>query len=106
MIKKLDCDRGIGDGVKCVLNHFSPNDIAASPSTLLDTLIMYMYLVHHVDWYSTAWMQNDDFTVREESGTRVTGGELDSFPDLDHEDFVQDCLRDLRRRTKHFLQVN
>ena len=111
IIKKLDDEKSLPEEVvQNMMDCFSPNDIATSPSDLLDTLVMYLFLVHQVDWYSDSWRPCSGLTVREEDGgapygAKVTGGEVDAFSDMEHDDLVEDCIRDVQHRTKLFLQV-
>jgi hypothetical protein len=97
LIVKLDEDGDLGsDGVKCVMSRFSPSEATNNPLDLLDSLILYLFHVHRVDWYSNTWAVGvaSSLTVREESDITVTDGEV-----------VEQRVAQLRERVKLFMQV-
>jgi hypothetical protein len=55
VINKLDYDADISGGVETVKKQFTLNDVINRPKDLLDGLIVYLSLVHKVDWYSDTW---------------------------------------------------
>ena len=69
LIAKLDRDGGLGcDGLEYVMSQFSPSEAADSPLGILDSLILYLFHIHRVDWYSRTWRVGSasSLTVREE----------------------------------------
>ena len=75
LIAKLDRDGGLGcDGLEYVMSQFSPSEAADSPLGILDSLILYLFHIHRVDWYSRTWRVGSasSLTVREERDIVVT----------------------------------
>lgn len=87
------------NGVEVVSDQFSPNEIINNPGALLDALILYLYCVHAIDWYSDSWsVTRGRLTVRQEAGLVVTASGGREREELDY-------LRRLENRTQLFLQV-
>ena len=80
------------------MNQFSPSEILDNPLGLLDSLVLYLFHMHKVDWYSSTWVFGaaNRLTVREGSNVIVMASE---------EGFVEKGLAELRERTEQFLQV-
>jgi hypothetical protein len=100
LIVKLDRDGDLGcDGVEYVMSQFSPSEAADSPLGMLDSLILYLFHIHRVDWYSRTWHVGlaSSLTVREERGIVVTAA--------DEEELVEEKILELKERTKMFLKV-
>ena len=109
VIKKLDYNADICGGVETVKKQYSLNDVITKPKVVLDSLIVYLYLVHGVDWYSNSWsaVGSSRLTVRPEPGLVVTGGpgqhgQQDGHA---HSLLVDHYLDNLVARTSCFLQV-
>ena len=100
VISKLDSEQGDLDGLETVLGQFSPNDVMNNPLTVLDALILYLYMVHAIDWYGSKWVvkAGGHLTVRQEIGVVVC-------QESKREQEVQAYLQSLKERTQHFLQV-
>ena len=99
IISQLDNEAGVGnEGLDYVLNQFSPSEILDNPLGLLDSLVLYLFHMHKVDWYSSTWVFGaaNRLTVREGSNVIVMASE---------EGFVEKGLAELRERTEQFLQV-
>lgn len=98
IISKLDTEAGVGsEGLDFVLSQFSLSEIGENPLSLLDSLVLYLFHMHRVDWYSRTWLRGaNTVTVREESGVRVSDGDEGS---------LEAALGELRARTDQFLQV-
>ena len=77
IILKLDIEADVGsEGLDFLLMQFSPSDILNNPLSLLDSLVLYLFHMHQVDWYSSTWVRGaKTLTVRTESGVRVSNGE-------------------------------
>ena len=87
------------NGVDVVSAQFSPNEMINSPVALLDALILYLYCVHAINWYSDSWsVTRGGLTVRQEAGLVVTASGGREREELDY-------LRGLENRTRLFLQV-
>ena len=99
IILKLDTEAKVGsEGVQFILSQFSHSEIADNPLSLLDTLVLYLFHMHRVDWYSSRWVRGaNKLTLRKERGVRVSDG--------DEEASVEAALVELRKRTDQFLQV-
>ena len=74
-----------------------------NPVTVLDALIVYLKLVHNIDWYSDKWSvvsftDSDVMTVRPEPELSVSSG-------AGRESFAGQCCCRLVQRTQLFLQV-
>ena len=99
VIRKLEETCEGFNGVEVVSAQFSPNEIMNSPDGLLDALILYLYCVHAIDWYSDSWgVTRGGLTVRQEAGLVVTASGGREGEELDY-------LRGLENRTRLFLQV-
>ena len=100
VISKLDSDKlEEFNGVETVLSQFSPNDIISDPLSVLDSLVLYLYCVHSIDWNSDSWkVTNKELIVREEEGVIVTGSG-------GRQQEEQTFMRRLEHRTELFLQV-
>ena len=99
IISKLDKEAGVGsEGLEYVLSQFVPSEIMDNPIGLLDSLVLYLFHVHQMDWYSSTWVVGGatKLTVCKESDVRVSA---------DEERFVEKSLAELRARTNQFLQV-
>ena len=55
VINKLDAEQGGLRGIETVLEQFTVNDMISNPGAVLDSLIIYLFCVHSVDWYSDTW---------------------------------------------------
>jgi hypothetical protein len=102
LIVKLDKEGDLGsDGVTCVMNNFSPSEATNNPLDLLDSLILYLFHVHRVDWYSSTWRVGtaSSLTVREGRDTMVTAAGKEG------EELVEQKLVELRDRTEKFVKV-
>ena len=74
----------------------------SQPQTILDQLILYLYFVHSIDWYSDSWEVKEDpmgLTVRPEPGVVVVSSLIGRKQE------VESYLRRLTYRTDLFLQV-
>ena len=103
VINKLDHEQGGLNGVDTVISQFSINEVMTNPVTVLDALIVYLKLVHNIDWYSDKWSvvsftDSDVMTVRPEPGLSVSSG-------AGRERSVEQYCRRLVHRTELFLQV-
>ena len=102
VINKLDSKTEGLNGVDIVLDQVSPNDVMTDPKKLLDQLIIYLFCVHRVDWYSDSWevgnAKSANLTVRPEPRMRV-------FSKLGEEAEISAYLEKLDYRTKAFIQV-
>ena len=88
-------------GADFVISKFSLEQVLKNPTALLDALILYLFLVHSIDWYSSTWgrtstMSNGKLGKREES----------DFVGVDHnhDNQVTIFIADLRLRTEQFLE--
>ena len=97
IITKLDTDQGGLDGLQTVLDQFSPNDIIDKPEGVLDGLILYLYFVHGIDWYSDSWSVKTEGILTTRHDSRVFPGK--------REQEIHAYLQRLRARTQLFLQV-
>ena len=106
VIEKLDREADICGGVTSVKERHSVNDVIMRPKFVLDSLIMYLSLVHNVDWYST-WgtggqvgryvgTAEEGITVRPDQGMAVS---------CRKEQEVNLCNEQLVSRTERFLEV-
>lgn len=98
IIRKLDKDQGGLNGLQSVLDQFGPSDVIDKPESVLDGLILYLFCVHSIDWYSNTWAVKAGSKVTTRQGVRVFAGES-------KEQEVQGYLQKLRHRTQLFLQV-
>ena len=104
IIKKLDNEADIGGGGETVKKQFSIDDVINRPKAVLDSLIVYLPLVHNVDWYSSNWGSACErgvggfggITVRPERGVNITSSESRE---------VGLYLSKLLVRTERFLKV-
>lgn len=99
VIRKLDYDADIPGGVETVKKQFTLNDVINRPKAVLDGMIVYLSLVHKVDWYSDAWspVRGAGITVRPDPGIVITATQ-------DRDQQVDKYLDKLVARTKDFLE--
>ena len=102
LIRKLDNEQEL-DGLSVILNNFSPNDIIANPESVLDQLILYLFCVHRVDWYSEKWEMmrgdiEDKLSVRPDPSIVVLGS-------VTRDAAVSSYIARMEHRTEAFLQV-
>ena len=102
IILKLDTEARVeSEGLQFILSQFTHGEIAQNPLGLLDSLVLYLFHMHRIDWYSSRWVRGaTKLTVRKERGVRVSDGDGDG-----EEASVESALVELRKRTEQFLQV-
>ena len=103
ILNSLDISEGdlAEGGADFVISKFSLEQVLKNPTALLDALILYLFLVHSIDWYSSTWgrtstMSDGKLGKREES----------DFVGVDHnhDNQVTIFIADLRLRTEQFLE--
>ena len=102
LIRKLDREQEV-DGLSDILSNFSPNDMIANPESVLDQLILYLFCVHRVDWYSEKWEVmrgdiEDKLSVRPDPSIVVLGS-------VTRDIAVGSYIARMEHRTEDFLQV-
>ena len=106
LLNSLDSSEGgvAEGGADFVLSKFSLAQVLKNPKALLDALILYLFIVHNIDWYSSSWKRTSTLTIKEQSDVKVgEGGEESVFGDIDHDEQVSKVIEDLRLRTENFL---
>ena len=102
LIRKLDMEQEL-DGLSDILSNFSPNEMIANPESVLDQLILYLFCVHRVDWYSDKWEVmrgdiEDKLSVRPDPSIVVLGS-------VTRDAAVSSYIARMKHRTEEFLQV-
>ena len=101
ILEKLDSEAGI-TGALSVKQSYTVHDVIAKPKCVLDSLALYLRLIHSLDWYSVMGeggivmgSGEEKITVRPDPGVAV----------MCKEEEVDFALEQLVSRTEHFLQV-
>ena len=57
ILNSLDINEGdmAEGGADFVISKFSLEQVLKNPTALLDALILYLFVVHSIDWYSSTW---------------------------------------------------
>ena len=103
LLNSLDSCSGGGvaeGGADFVISKFSLAEVLKNPAALLDALILYLFIVHNIDWHGSTWMRTTTLTTTEEA--KEGWGEGGS--DIDHDEQVSKVIEDLRLRTDNFLE--
>ena len=107
LLNTLDsCSGGGGvseGGADFVISKFSLTQVLKNPMALLDALILYLFIVHNIDWYSSSWARTSTLTIKEQSEVEIVGGEQSIFGESNHDEQVSKVIEDLRLRTENFL---
>ena len=105
LLNSLDSsEEGVAEGgADFVISKFSLTQVLKNPTALLDALILYLFIVHNIDWNSSSWARTSTLTIKEQSEVEVVGGEESIFGDIDHDEQVSKVIEDLRLRTENFL---
>ena len=99
-LKRLLNTLGVAEGgADFVISKFSLDEVLRKPTALLDALVLYLFIVHNIDWYSSTWERTTTLTTsKEQSEVKVF-----DESDIDHDEQVSRVIEDLRRRTENFL---
>ena len=102
-LKRLLNTLGVAEGgADFVISKFSLDEVLRKPTALLDALVLYLFIVHNIDWYSSTWERTTILATSKEQSE----GEVKVFDEscIDHDEQVSRVIENLRRRTENFLQ--
>ena len=104
LLNSLDSsEEGVAEGgADFVISKFSLTQVLKNPTALLDALILYLFIVHNIDWNSSSWARTSTLTIKEQSEVDVVGEES-IFGESNHDEQVSKVIEDLRLRTENFL---
>ena len=106
LLNSLDsCSEGgvVEGGADFVISKFSLAEVLKNPAALLDALVLYLFIVHNIDWHGSTWVRTTTLTTTEEK-SEGNEGSGKSESDIDHDEQVSKVIEDLRLRTDNFLE--
>ena len=105
ILNSLDISEGdlAEGGADFVISKFSLEQVLKNPTALLDALILYLFLVHSIDWYSSTWGRTSTMSDGK-LGKREESDFVGVDHDHNHDNQVTICIADLRLRTEQFLE--